>query len=327
MTASSRAFDRYRRSAGEKATLPRLVAGMLVVIVCWVATSFAAIGIGVYLFGMNRIDAGAAFETDLMMDFLAAPGGLAAMLLSFSGIWIGLWLAMRFVHRQPLSALFGAGRRLSRSGFARGFTAVILTSLLSEALVLLIRPEIARSAISSASWLIFLLPVISLAFIQTSAEEVLFRGYLMRALAARFASPLVWFVLPVVAFTVLHWGASANPAVHLSGVLTIGAFALVLAATVWRTGNLGAAFGAHLANNLFGFTLISHQDTYGALALYMGASLEGPGWTALDAMLLTVIGFICSALTLALLVHPRSPLKLEPEPADLANPVEASSQP
>ena len=327
MMGTSRAFDRYRRSAGEKTTLPRLVAGTLIVIAFWVVSSFAAIGIGSYLFGMGRIGAGEAFETGLMMDFLASPAGIAAMLLSFSGIWVGLWLAMRFVHRQPLSALFGAGRRLSRGGFARGSLAVILTSLLSEALIYMIRPEIVRGPIPPASWLLFLLPAVLLTFIQTSAEEVLFRGYMMRGLAARFASPLVWFLLPVIVFTALHWGASANPAVHLSGILTIGAFALVLAATVWLTGNLGAAFGAHLANNLFGFTLISHQDTYGALALFMGASLEGPGWTATDAVLLTLIGFVCSALTLALLVHPRSPLKLGTEPEDAANPLPSRGQP
>lgn len=319
MTATSRAFDRYRRSAGEKTTLARLIAGLLVVVACWAATTFAIITIGLIFFSMHSMDAG---ESDLVTEFLATPAGLAAMLLTFSGIWIGLWLAMRFIHREPVAALFGAGRRLSRSGFARGFAAVILTSLLSELLVYLIYPEIGRGSISPASWLLFLLPVTLLIFVQTSAEEVLFRGYLMRGLAARFSSPLVWFLLPVIVFTALHWGASPNPAVHLAGVLTIGAFALVLAATVWLTGNLGAAFGAHLANNLFGFTLISHQDGYGALALFMGAPLEGPGWTALDAVLLTGIGFICSALTLVLLAHSRSPLRLQVEAGDAATPLQ-----
>jgi len=319
MTASSRAFDRYRHSAGEKTTLPRLFVGLAVVGLAWVATTLAAIGGGAYLFALRRIDAGEPASPDLMTDFIASPGGVAAMLLSFSGIWIGLWLAMRFLHREPLSALYGPGRRLSRSGFARGFIAVLVTSMLSEVLIYLLRPELSRGAIPVETWLLLLAPVAVLTLIQTSAEEMLFRGYLMRGLAARFASPLVWFVLPVAVFTVLHWGASANPAVHLAGLLSIGAFALVLAATVWLTGNLGAAFGAHLANNLFGFVLISHQETYGVFALFLGASLEGPGWTPLHAVLLTLIGIAGSALTLVLLIHPRSPLKLEADAAAAAD--------
>lgn len=324
MIPPSPAFERYRRAAGERTTLPWLAAGTLIVAVFWVAASFAALVIGARLSGPHPAGAGKSGTAETMTAFLASSWGLTATLLSFLAIWTGLWAAMRLLHREPLCALFGAGQRVSWNGFAKGFVAIILTSSLSEALIYLLRPEIVRGSVAPGAWLLALAPLAGLTLIQTSAEEALFRGYLMRGLAARFSSPLVWFALPVAAFTLLHWGASANPTVHLAGLLSIGAFALVLAATVWLTGNLGAAFGAHMANNLFGFALISHQESYGALALFAGASLEAPGWTTLDAVQLALIGLGCSALTLLLLVHPRSPLKLGTEPADALEPASRS---
>ncbi len=97
----------------------------------------------------------------------------------------------------------------------------------------------------------------------------------------------------------------------------IAAFALLLTLLVYTTGNLGAAFGAHLGNNLTGFLLISHQEGYNAFALFIAKPLEGPGWTTTDAAIVALIGIGCTLLTILMLLHPRSPLKVTPERADL----------
>ncbi|WP_245482785.1 CPBP family intramembrane glutamic endopeptidase [Mesorhizobium sp. M7A.F.Ca.ET.027.03.2.1] len=91
---------------------------------------------------------------------------------------------------------------------------------------------------------------------------MLFRGYLLRGLANRFTSPVIWALLPALLFTSLHWSASSSPAINACVLASIAAFALLLTLVVYATGNLGAAFGAHLGNNLTGFLLISHQDSY-----------------------------------------------------------------
>jgi membrane protease YdiL (CAAX protease family) len=181
----------------------------------------------------------------------------------------------------------------------------------SEVLIYLLHPEIGRGAIGVSAWLAALVPIAALAFVQTSSEELLFRGYLPRGLAKRFRSPLVWALLPLIAFTALHWSPANSLAINICVMVSIGAFAIVLMLLVYATGNLGAAFGAHLANNLFGFLLISHQQSFNAFALFTAPPLEGPGWTPLDAALLSLIGIVSSGLTALLLLHPRSPLKVE----------------
>lgn len=312
MTPDPAAFERYRRSPNHKTTLPRLLLGTAIVILFWAATTVAVLFAAAYVFFTWQ----AAAPPSGMQGFLASPMGILTALASFTGIWIGLWIAMRWVHGEPLSALFGVGGRVSRSGFLKGLVAVLITSLVSEILLYMLQPEIARGTISLSSWLLFLVPTVALTLLQTSSEEMLFRGYLLRGLANRFKSPVVWALLPGLLFTSLHWSPSSTVAINACVLASIAAFALLLTLVVHATGNLGAAFGAHLGNNLTGFLLISHQESYNSFALFNARPLEGPGWTTSDAVLIAFIGIACSLLTIALLLHPRSPLRVAAELPD-----------
>ncbi|KRA00347.1 abortive phage infection protein [Mesorhizobium sp. Root157] len=313
MLFNSQAFERYRRSPNDKTTLLRIILGVAIVMVAWASSTLIMVAAGAYIHATQSADAGEAVRPNVMESFMASPAGILTALLSFAGIWLGVWIAMRWVHRERITALFGNSRRISRDAFLKGFVAVVITSLLSEVLLYLLRPEIGRGSIPIGSWLLFLVPICLLTFVQTSSEELLFRGYLPRGLAKLFRSPVIWGLLPLVVFTSLHWSPTTNSSMNMAGLGAIGAFALVLMVLVYATGNLGAAFGAHLGNNLFGFLLISHQESYNAFALFTAAPLEGPGWGSSDALLITAIGIISSALTLLLLVHPRSFLRVAPD--------------
>ncbi|KQU92167.1 abortive phage infection protein [Mesorhizobium sp. Root102] len=315
MTIDSAAFERYRQSPNARTTLPRLFLGTAIVVLFWAATTAAVLFGGTYVFFAWQAPAGPPPE-GVMQGFLASPIGILTALVSFAGIWIGLWVAMRWVHGEKLSALIGNSRRISWSDFLKGLIAVLITSLISEILLYLLQPQIARGPISLSSWLLFLIPIAALTLLQTSSEEVLFRGYLLRGLANRFRSPFIWALLPTLLFTSLHWSASAAPAINACVLVSIAAFALLLTLVVYATGNLGAALGAHLGNNLTGFLLISHQQSYNSFALFTARPLEGPGWTTYDAVLIAFIGIACSLLTIVLLLHPRSPLRVAAELPD-----------
>ncbi|MER9304866.1 CPBP family intramembrane metalloprotease [Mesorhizobium sp. M0293] len=316
MTIDSAAFERYRRSPNARTTLPRLLLGTAIVILFWAATTVAVLLGGIYAFFAWQEGAAASSG---VQGFLASPLGILTALASFAGIWIGLWMAMRWVHGEKLSALLGVSHRVSRSGFLKGLIAVLITSLISEILLYLLRPEIARGPISLSSWLLFAIPIVALTWLQTSSEEALFRGYLLRGLANRFRSPFIWALLPALLFTALHWSPSSSAAINACVLASIAAFALLLTVVVYATGNLGAALGAHLGNNLTGFLLISHQESYNSFALFNARPLEGPGWTTADAVLIAFIGIACSLLTIMLLLHPRSPLRVAAELPDEAN--------
>ncbi|RUW78196.1 MULTISPECIES: type II CAAX endopeptidase family protein [unclassified Mesorhizobium] len=312
MIIDKAAFERYRRSPNARTTPLRLLFGTAIVVLFWMATTLAVLLGGTYAFVVWRASIGGTAAGGPVQNFLASPEGILTALVSFAGIWIGLWFAMRFVHREPLAALVGDSSRVSWPGFLKGLIAVLITSLFSEILLYWLQPEIARGAIGLSTWLLFLVPIVLLALLQTSSEEALFRGYLLRGLANRFSNPLIWAGLPLLLFSALHWGASSTLAINACVLVSIASFALVLTLLVYATGNLGVAFGAHLGNNLTGFLLISHQESYNSFALFNAKPLEGPGWTGFDAVLIAAIGIVSSLLTAVLLLHPRSPLRVRP---------------
>lgn len=314
MAIDPAAFERYRRSANEKTTLPRLAAGAVVVTVCWFAVTFAVVFAGAYGWIRSGAESALTFEQGPVLDrFLSTAGGLVATLATFAGIWLGVWIAMRGFHGEKLSRLFGNSARLSRSGFLNGLVAVLITSVLTELGYLLIIPDVGRGPIGLGIWALLLLPILFLAFVQTSSEELLFRGYLQRGLAYRFRSPLVWAGLPTLVFTALHWNPASVLGMNIGVAISIGAFAALLALLVYATGNLGAAMGAHFGNNIVGFLLISHDDALGGLALFRAPPLDGLAWTPAETATIAGISIVSILLTWLLLLHPRSPLRVKPD--------------
>jgi len=314
MAIDPTAFERYRRSPNEKTTLLRLIVGSVVIAACWFLFTIAVVFAGAYGWVASGAESALAFEEGPVFDrFLTTSGGLLAMLATFAGIWLGVWIAMRFLHKERLRRLFGNSERLSRSGFAKGLVAVLATSLITELCYLVIIPDVGRGPVGLGTWLLFLLPVLFLAFVQTSSEELLFRGYLQRGLAYRFRNPLIWAVLPTLVFTALHWNPASVLGMNIGVAISIGAFAALLALLVYATGNLGAAMGAHFGNNIVGFLLISHDDTLGGLALFRAPPLDGLAWTPFETAAIAGISIVSILLTWLLLLHPRSPLRVKPD--------------
>lgn len=296
MTQSD-AFEAYRASPPRPVTLWRLLVGLLIVAVCWLAASVIFVIFGSIVSQGN-------LET-----FFETRSGTLGVFATFIGIWIGVWLAMRYLHGEPLANLYGFTRRVATGDFWRGFGAVVLTSLLSEALLYAVWPEMERSPISIGDWLLFAIPVTLLCLVQTSSEEVLFRGYLLRGLANRFRSPWIWALLPGLAFLALHLTPSMDVYDLLLVIFTIGALTAALTAVVYVTGNLGAAFGMHMANNLFAFLLVSHQSDFGQFALLRGTAIEG-GLSGQQLATIAAISLTCVGVTVLLLLHKASPLRV-----------------
>ena len=293
------AFRAYVERAREgKTALWRTLVGLLVIAVIWLAFSIAA-AFPLFMPGSTKEE-----------SFFNTPLGLALTLASFAGIWCGVWLAVRFVQRRSLASVLGASGHIAWRDFVRGAVATLLSCIPTELATFAVDPSLSRSAIGLGEWLLWLVPSALLVFVQTSAEEVSFRGFFMQSLAARFRSPWVWALLPSLVFTLLHVTPQALPWMHASLLVSIAAFAAAATILVAATGNLGAAMGAHLALNLFGLLGVSHSGWLSGIALFEGYPAEGPGWSLTQAASLTLIGVGQMILVLVLLLHRKSPLRV-----------------
>jgi membrane protease YdiL (CAAX protease family) len=117
-----------------------------------------------------------------------------------------------------------------------------------------------------AAWLPFVLPAL---LIQTATEELVFRGFLLQGLAARFRSRWFWWLLPAALFGLLHWNpAEFGPNTWIVALST-AAIGLILADVTVRTGNLSAAIGLHFANNVASLLVVALPSPLASLSLWV----------------------------------------------------------
>lgn len=292
------AFEAYRSSQPRRVSLWRLLVGITIIALCWLGTSLLA--------GLPAL----VGENTDPLAFFSSKIGTLATLASFIGIWIGVWIATRFVHREPFRNVLGVSGRVHIGDFGKGLLAVVLTSVLSELLIYALNPQFERTALDIGTWFVFIVPIALLCFVQTSSEELLFRGYLPRNLANRFRSPWIWALLPSVVFIGLHLTPQMSASQLLLVVVSIGTLTALMMFLVWLTGNLGAAFGVHMGNNLFGFALVAHQEEFAGLALFKGVPINDPAMSDEFAFALGAVGVVCVGITALLLLHSRSPLRV-----------------
>lgn len=290
--------------------IPSILIGIGLTAILWIASTFgiilASTAAATWMGNAPPLDQSSRLEA-----LLDGRSGVVFTLLTIAALWGVMWIVLRLVHRRPLPTLLGASRRIDWTACGKALLAgVLVLGLISLATPAPEHLPFVRSPIALSDWLVLLLPLAALIALQCSAEELVFRGYLMQSLASRFTSPLVWALIPLLLFTVGHWDFEAQThmlAAILGSIIMFGAAATFL---VVRTGNLGASIGVHTATNLFAFLVTSPKGDYDAFSLYTYPPLSDPAWTVADAVWLVAFEATYLAATLVLLLHRRSPLRL-----------------
>lgn len=203
------------------------------------------------------------------------PIGFALMLFVFAGFIIGIFVGTKYVHKRPiLSVLTGGGKfRWKRMWIGMGLWLSVL--ILMEVVGYLSDPSVYTLQFDPIPFFMCLLVGLLILPIQTSAEELMLRGYLLQQFG--LISKFRW--IPIFAtsmlFGLLHFG---NPEVAEYGLfksmsLYIGMGLFFGIITIMDDG-LEIPLGVHYINNLFAFLFVGYEDSVmaGTPALFMKAS-------------------------------------------------------
>lgn len=229
----------------------------------------------------------------------STPGAVIFKLASFAGIWPATWAVVRLLHSQRFGTLFSPEARVRWRDFFGGLLLAVAFSAgtLGVALVAVGLP--ARTELPLETWLIALAPLAILIFLQASGEELIFRGYLLQQLAARFRTPLIWGGAPAILFGLAHVSAQSEElGISPHYVVVTAVFGFAAAALVWRTGSLAAAMGLHTGMNLFAISGLGVKGVLEGSQLYIyPESLAGELFTidgiATGLILLFVLSPLC----------------------------------
>ncbi len=205
------------------------------------------------------------FTDDLMSG--NTPLAMYVLLASFGLISLSVFAVVRFIHKRGALTVLGP----AILAVPQFFRVLGMLVLLGVALMILPPYDIGGELVPNMApglWTL-LLPLSLLAvFVQISAEEIFFRGYLQQQLAARFSSPWVWMVLPSTLFAIGHYQPSEAGGNAVMIAVWAGLFGLLMADLTARAGSIGPALAVHFVNNVTALVITALPDSLGGLALW-----------------------------------------------------------
>lgn len=165
---------------------------------------------------------------------------------------VGLALSIRLIHKRKFLTLLTPNENLNWKrifwGFGLYFGLITGTILLT----FFLNPgNFSVNDINLQDFLMLFILVLFLTPIQTTAEEVFFRGYLMQMFGRKIHHPLFLSTVVGLLFASLHF---SNPEMSYSAFFVGSDY--VLSGVLWcyitaRTNSAELTIGAHAANNMF----------------------------------------------------------------------------
>lgn len=272
----------------------RLVLGVIVMIGVYIALALF------YQEGLSVISsARPSFQSELITS--GTPLAMYALLLSFGMISVAVFVGVRLVHKRSGLSVLGP-MILAVPQFFR-----VLGILAVLSVVLAVLPPYGMGGplvpnLGFGLWLVLLPVSLAVVFIQISAEEIFFRGYLQQQLAARFQSPLVWMVLPSILFAMGHYQPAEAGENAVMIAVWAGVFGLLMADLTARSGTIGPALAVHFVNNVTALLITSLPDSLGGLALWhtpfgMADIAKLRAWMPVDFALM-IVSWLAARLAL-----------------------------
>jgi len=209
-----------------------------------------------------------------------------ATMLSFVPFLVATLLAVRFIHDRSLRTLITAPPHIRwKRIFAGAGVWLVIAPLISIAESILY-PGRYVLTFQPITLLLFALIALILIPIQTSAEELFFRGYLLQWMGLRLKNIWLLALLNGLLFFLPH---TANPEMATNSLLVgLSYFAIgfFLALITLKDNGMELALGLHAANNLFAalfanytitalpspalFTIQTLDPAYGLVSLVVG---------------------------------------------------------
>jgi len=292
----------FEKAASGLALLPQYLLTIVIV-----GIAYALVGqlplMGVLLYkinnnpdiGMAELD---AFQAN--MDFstfgMSSNFGYFLMLLIFVIAMLTLMLCVKHIHKRPFIRLITPRKSINWQKILFGFSLWALLAIGMEAITYFTNPEVYSLQFKPVSFLVLLVLSLALLPIQTSLEELFFRGYLMPWFGRLLGNKWMALILSSVLFGLMH---AFNPEVAKYGFVTMQVYylsaGLFLGLITILDDSLELALGVHAATNFLGATLLSFEGSVLQTDTIFKASEVNP--------ILMTVSFIIAAIIFSVICH------------------------
>lgn len=202
------------------------------------------------------------FEGNLDIFSYAPLTLLWVTMLPFGAVLIVLFLGIYFLHKRSLWSVLSPRKKFRWVVFLISGGLWFLLSAGGDLVLSVLQPGNYQFTVDLQAVLLYFLAGVGLIAVQISAEEFLFRGYLMQAFGRIWGNLFFVVVSQALLFGLLH---GANTEVSEYGLLTTMPFyigiGVLLGVLTIKTNGLEAALGVHFFNNLYATSVVTFQGT------------------------------------------------------------------
>ena len=180
---------------------------------------------------------------------------------------LGVFVAVRYIHYRPFKSLITQSPKISISKMMIGIVGYGLLLCAGSLVDYLLYPETYSFSFEPSRFWIMLPVVLIMTPIQTTAEELVFRGYVIQGFGLKVRNAWLLSLISGAIFMLPHL---ANPEVFASTkmssidttctILNYFVVGVLLAIVTIKSNSLEIAIGVHAINNLFCFLVVSFPD-------------------------------------------------------------------
>ena len=214
---------------------------------------------------------------------------LVLQLMPFIFAFAMLIFCIKYIHKRPIITLFTTRKRFDWKRFLVSFFAWGILMLL----ILAVNFSLSENSYTwnykpETFWPLVLIGLFVIP-LQTTFEEVFFRGFLFQATGSIFKKGLTTALFTGILFGLVH---GANPEVKLLGIGILAYYigtGIFLGILTWKDQGLELPMGFHAVNNIFGAVVLTNSwQVFQSDALLMDHAVPAFG---LDTLLTLMICF------------------------------------
>jgi len=233
------------------------------------------------------------------------------LLLPFIFALIMLFICVGWIHERPIKSIITPFQKISSSRILVAFGVWFLLMCGYDLVAMFFVPESYQFQLDWKRFLQLLLIAVLLLPLQSSFEELFFRGYILQFVSWGFKSAWIGIVGTSIIFALMHLD---NPEIEQFGkwnmLLYYFLFGIILAWITVADDRLEIALGMHAANNFYGATMVSFE----------GSAIQTPSLFYLTDLNFTVIFwyYIVAATIFFLIMQRLFHFSLIPKPLKTA---------
>lgn len=203
-----------------------------------------------------------ANEPDFSLFGIGNNLGLILMIAIFIFAMLALWLAVKYIHKKRLIDLITTSNKIdwNRIGFSFGLWFGL--TLIFELISYFIDPLNYTIELDWSAFIPLLLICLFLLPIQTTFEELFFRGFMLQGFGLWFKNKWGPLLITSLLFGAVH---GMNPEIEKFGVWTMQAYyisaGLFLGIITIMDNRLELAIGVHAATNIYGAAIFSYDGS------------------------------------------------------------------